>query len=70
MFFVSALILLTNALTECLGKVLANDEYHPAKACPNGIEHGIIEDGFPVWPHRVHLFQTAVTAAHSGCEDE
>ena len=58
------------AFSEGLGKVFANDEYDSLEACTDRIIDRIIEHGFAIRAHWVHLFEAAVSAAHAGCEDE
>ena len=36
----------------------------------HGVVNGIVDDGFAVGAEAVHLLESAVTAAHSGGEDE
>jgi len=55
---------------ESLGKVLSDDEDDFRKPSANGVEDGVIENGFTVGAHWVHLFEAAITAAHSGCEND
>ncbi len=58
------------AFSEGLGKVFADDEYDSLEACTDCIIDRIIEHGFAIRAHRVHLFEAAVSAAHACCEDE
>ena len=50
---------------ESLGEVLANHEDHLAETGTLGIKNGIIEDGFVVWTHTVHLLQGTISGTHS-----
>ena len=55
---------------ERLFDILADDEDHPVKTGAHRIEHGVIHDGFAGRTDFVKLFETAVTAAHSGRQHE
>ena len=59
-----------DSLLEGLCEILADDEDHAAEARADGIEDRIVEHGFTMRAHRVHLFEATVAAAHSGGEDE
>ena len=55
---------------EDLLEVAADDEYHAAEAGPQGVEHGVVEDGFVRGSDGVDLLETAVARTHAGGEDE
>lgn len=55
---------------EGFGEVLADDEDDFTEPGANGVEDGVVEDGFAVGAHGVHLFEASVAGAHSGGEDE
>src|SRR5208337_2344841 len=50
--------------------LFADDEHDPAEAGAVGIVDRIVHDGFAIGTNRIELFWAAVTAAHSGCQDE
>ncbi len=55
---------------ERLFDVVADDEHKLAEAGAQRVEDGIINDGFAAGADGINLFQTAVTAAHAGGENE
>lgn len=55
---------------EFVFKIAADDEDDFVEAGAEGVEDGVVEDGFAMWTHGVELFEAAVTAAHAGCEDK
>ena len=57
-------------MLECLGEIPADDEDHPAEPGANGIIDRVVEHGLTVGAHRIHLFEAAITAAHSGGKDD
>ena len=59
-----------NGLLERIGHALANDEHDLAETGAEGVEDGIVEDGFAARADGVDLFEAAVAAAHAGGEDE
>ena len=50
---------------ELLFKAVADYKYHLSESCADGIVNGVIHDDFPVGAYAVHLFQSAVAAAHA-----
>ena len=65
-----AFIAFADDLFEFLFKILADDENDPVKAGTQGIKYRLIHHGFAGRAHRIELFQTSVTASHSGGEDQ
>ena len=57
-------------LSECIRELLPDDEHHTGKTGPDSIKYRVIEHSLAIWPHRVHLLQATVAAAHSGGEYE
>ena len=49
--------------------LVLDDKDHRLKARPTGVVERVVNDKFPVWPHRIHLFQSTITAAHTGSHD-
>ena len=49
---------------------LAHNVHHFAKTGLYGIVDAIVDDGFSVGAQAVHLFEAAVTAAHSSCKNK
>ncbi len=47
---------------------LTDNIYHFAEAGFHGVVNGVVNDGFPVGAQAVHLFETAIAAAHAGSE--
>ena len=60
------LIFRDNLLTEILFKILADYEDQFAESGLDGIVDGVVHDGFTMRSQTVKLFQTSVTAAHTG----
>ncbi len=60
----------SDALLKSVRKVLPNDKDHPAKTGADRVENRVVQHGFAVRAHRVHLFQAAVSAAHASGENE
>ena len=54
------------ALTEVLLYLPANDEDELAKAGPLGVKHRVVQHGLAARADRLHLFQSAVTGANAG----
>jgi len=54
---------------EGLGEILPDDEDHPAETRADGIEDGVVENGFAIGAHRVHLLEAPVAGAHTGGGD-
>ena len=52
---------------ELLLKAVTDDKDHLAKTGTNGVVDRIVHDNLAIGAHAVHLFQSAVAAAHSGC---
>ena len=61
-----ALVLAENLLAEILFRVLADYENDFAKSSLYGVVDGVVHYGLSVWSETIKLFQTAVTASHSG----
>ena len=61
-----SLILLKYFFAEVLFKILSDYEYYLAESSLYGIVDGIVHDGLAVGSESVELFQTAVTASHTG----
>ena len=55
---------------ERLFKILADDEYYFPESGLNGIIDLIIHDGFTMRPEAIELFQSSITAAHAGSQNE
>ena len=53
-------------LLELLPEIFPDDVYDLAEACLHSIVNGIVNDCFTIRTETVHLFQSAVAAAHSG----
>ena len=51
-------------------EVFAHNVYDFAESCFHCVVDGIVDYGFTVGAEAVHLFEPAVAAAHSGCEDK
>ena len=54
---------------EGFGEVLADDENDLGESGADGVKNRVVQNGFAIGAHRVHLFQTTVTAAHTGGEN-
>ena len=65
-----ALILAEHLVAEVLLEVFADDEDQFAKTGVDGVVDGVVHDGFAVGAETVKLFQAAVTAAHTCCEEK
>ena len=48
----------------------ANKEDHAVKARPDGIVHGIIEEGLAAGSDWIKLLEPAIAGAHTGSENE
>ena len=59
-------VFLADRLLELLPEILPDDVYDLAEACLHSIVNGIVNDCFTIRTETVHLFQSAVAAAHSG----
>ena len=46
--------------------VVADDEHHLAEPAAQRVEDAVVNDRLAVRADRVHLFQTAIAAAHAG----
>ena len=55
---------------EDFGKILADDENHARETGANSVEDRVVENGFAIRTHRVHLLETAVAGAHTSGKDE
>ena len=64
-----SLIFLKHFGTEIHLEILSDDEDDFAKACLYRIINGIVHYRFAVRTKSVELFQTTVTAAHTGCQE-
>ena len=51
-------------------EIFTDDIDYFAESGFNCIVNGIVDDGFPVGTQAVHLLESAVAAAHSGCKDK
>ena len=60
----------TDVLFEVFGKVFADDEDDFRESGTNGVKYGVVEDGLAMRTHGIHLFEAAVTASHSSCEND
>ena len=56
--------------TEIFFKVFSNNEHHLSESTFNGIVDRVVHDGFTVWSQPVELFQSAITAPHTGGKNE
>ena len=65
-----AFILGEHNAAEVVFEVLADNEYQLAEAGVDGVVDGVVHDGFAVGAETVKLFQAAVTAAHTCCEEK
>ena len=65
-----ALILAEHFLPEVLFEVLTYDEHYLAEAGLYGVVNRIVHYRFAVGAEPVKLFQAAVTAAHSGSQQQ
>ena len=64
------LIFAQHDAAEIIFKILTDHKDDLTKACAQSVIHTVIKDGFAVGTETVHLFETAVTASHSGCQDK
>ena len=56
-------------VAELLFEVFADNENYFPESCLDGIVDTVVHDGLAVWSQTVKLFQTAVAASHSCCEE-
>lgn len=59
-----------DGVPEGVFKVTSNDEDDVVEAGTDGIEDGVVHDGFSVRPDGVKLFEGAEAGADTGSEDE
>ena len=59
-----------NGFLERLLHLLAQNKHRLAKARAQSVVNRVIDEGFAARPHRVHLLQAAVAAAHAGSQNE
>ena len=59
-----------DGLAKGLFDVLADDKDELAESGAQGVEDGVIDDGFAGGADRIDLFEAAVAAAHAGGENE
>ena len=55
-----------DAFPEGLLDVVSNDEHNVVESRADGVVDRVVEDIFTLRPNRVHLFESAVTASHTG----
>ena len=60
----------TDARLECLGKIATNDEDHALETCADGIIDRVVQYGFAIGAHGVHLLQSAVAGTHAGSQNQ
>ena len=66
-FYVAVLLFYSRC--ERLFELLSHAVYDFSESRLDSIVDGIIDDCFTIWTEAVHLFESAVTAAHSGSKD-
>ena len=59
-----------DVLFKLLFEAVAYHKDHLAKAGTDGVVHRVVHDDFAVGAHAVHLFQSAVAAAHTGSKNK
>ena len=64
------LVLAQYLVAEVLLEILTDNENDLTKSATDSIEDRIVHDGFAVRTQSVELFQTTVTAAHTGCQNK
>ena len=60
----------TNFVTEVFFDFAADEENHAVESGPDGIVHGVVEEGLAGGSDGVELFESAIAGAHTGGEDE
>ena len=51
-------------------EVFSYDIDNLSETCLNSIINRVIDDGFTIWTEAVHLFESAIAAAHSGSKNK
>ena len=60
----------TNLVAEVFFDLPADEENHAVESGPDGVVHGIVEQGLAGGSDRVELFEPAITGAHTGGKNE
>ena len=64
------LVLREDFLTELILEILADNENNLSKTSLNSIVDAVVHDCLTIWAQTIELFQTTITATHSGSQKQ